>query len=241
MSEFDSRFRQTARKGWIRYREPQELPREASLRAGVAGAYLPRVLLDVSHRPQEAVSQSVPHAVSMVLRYRARAAGLEPPVWAEPDWLAEILGTDRGTGTPGRRLQRLRAWRLSVAFPADLQFFRDGTAQLSRHLGLGGVRLVYRWEERWLRALRESLRAGVPPVLFVDLGRLYPQWRGLPQPHAVVLSGGDGRHAWVHDPARETAPVRIGLSTLMDALLPGEPLAAFLDFKRPAPSAGSEF
>jgi hypothetical protein len=115
-----------------------------------------------------------------------------------------------------------------VEFPRELQFFRDGTLALNRRVGAGSSRLVFRWEEQWLRLLRQALRAGVPPILFVDLGRLYPRWRDLSQPHAVVLCGGDGRHAWINDPLRESGPTRVGLSALMDSLLPSEPLAALL-------------
>ncbi|HEU4754650.1 MAG TPA: hypothetical protein VFU47_16190, partial [Armatimonadota bacterium] len=97
------------------------------------------------------------------------------------------------------------------------------------------ARLVFRWEEQWLRWVRRALGEGTPPILFVDLARLYRQWRGVSQPHAVVLVGGEGRQAWINDPARGRGPVRAGLGTLMDALLPGEPLAAVLK------PCGSEF
>ena len=46
--------------------------------------------------------------------------------------------------------------------------------------------------------------------------------------HFLVLEGLNDKKAWINDPARTEGPVRVGLSTLMDALLPGEPLAALL-------------
>lgn len=231
MAEFRFRIRPEIRKEWIRYQDQTVRFDEAPLRAGVAGAYLPRLLLDVPHRPQEQLMSSVPHCVSMVLEYWCQRAGAVPPAWSGPDWLGDVLGTDEYQGTPGRRLQWLRAWGVDAEFPQELQFFRDGTIDLDRRLGQPRARLVFRWEERWLRVLTHALREGVPPILFVDLGRLYPRWRGLRQPHAVVLTGGDGRAAWVNDPSRPEGPVRLGLCTLMDALLPGEPLAALLRYR----------
>ena len=74
----------------------------------------------------------------------------------------------------------------------------------------------------------------------MDLGRLYPQWRGIRQPHALVLSGGEGRQVWVQDPARPAGPVRLGLNRIMDALLPGEPLAALLYAPDQAPKLEEE-
>ena len=232
MSEFRFRLRSTVRPEWVRYREDTLPLEEPPLRAGVAGAYLPRVRLEVPHMPQLRVGESVPQCAAMILEYHFRRAGKEPPVWAGADWLAELLGGDERRGTPGKRLERLRPWGLKVDFPTDLQFFRDGTMDLDRRLGTGAHRLVFRWEERWLRYLTAALREELPALLFVDLSRLYPGWRGLRQPHAVVLSGGDGRQAWINDPSRQEGPVRIGLGTLMDALLPGEPLAAVLSLSR---------
>ena len=220
MSEIPFRIRPGIRRQWIRYREQPVRPEEARLRAGVAGAYLRPVLLDVPHEPQARVSHSVPHAVAMVLRYYDRPA--------DPERLAYLLRTDEHYGTPGRRLAWLKGWGIHAEFPRDLQFFRDGTLELNRRLETGSSRLVFRWEERWLRYLNGALEEGIPPILFVDLGRLYRAWRGFEQPHAVVLTGGEGRQAWINDPGRNWGPVRVGLSTLMDALLPGEPLAALL-------------
>lgn len=190
------------------------------LRAGVAGAYLPPVRISVPHRMQEGVSGSVSACAAMLLAYHELPADMEP--------LHELLGGFSAAGIPGRNVTRLAAFGLRAHLPNVLQRYRDGTLQVSRRFRSGPYRLVFRWEEQWLRYLRAALRSSVPPVLFVDLGRLYPQWRGIRQPHAVLLCGGDGRQAWVHDPARPAGPVRLGLSTLMDALLPGEPLAALL-------------
>ena len=225
-----SRTRATLRQEWIRYRQRPQYPDAGACRAGVAGAYLPPLLLDVPHEVQQRVSSSVPHCVSMVMRYH----GAEPDV----EWLAELLRTDEERGTPGARLEWLRAWGWRTRFPEQLQFFRDGTLELNHHLATGPMQLVFQWEERWLRYVTDALREGIPPILFVDLGRLYRGWRGFRQPHAVVLSGGEGRRAWINDPAREEGPVRVGLSTLMDALLPYEPLAALLtrDSAVPRPS-----
>jgi hypothetical protein len=220
MSERPFRIRPTLRQEWIRYRQKPARLTEPRLRAGVAGAYLPPVLLPVPHEQQTRVSDSVPACASMVFRYYERPGDVA--------WLAGHLRTDDYDGTPGLRLGWLRGWGWRVRFPQDLQFFRDGTVELNQRLGTGGARLVYQWEERWLRYLSAALREGVPPILFVDLGRLYPLWRGFEQPHAVVLAGGDGRHAWINDPSRREGPVRVGLCTLMDAMLPGEPLAALL-------------
>lgn len=214
------RIRPGVRREYIRYREPVHPSREERLRAGVAGAYLAPSRLPVPHEAQEQVSGSVPHCVSMVLRHYGHAA--------DPAALALVLRTDELRGTPGRRLELLRGNGLHVEFPEDLQLFRDGTVALNRRFAGSGHQLAYRWEERWLRTLGQALRRGVPPILFVELGRLYPSWRGFPQPHAVVLVGGDGRQGWIQDPGRSHGPVRVGLSTLMDALLPGEPLAALV-------------
>ncbi len=227
MSEFESRSRPTLRTEWIRYRSAGP-PGQVPLRAGVPGAYLPRLLLRLPHQPQQRLSASVPQCAAMVLDYHLRERGLPRPAWVDTEWLAELLGTDEERGTPGGRLERLRFWGVRADFPSQLQFFRDGTAELDARLALPQAHLVFRWEEAWLRYVTAALREGLPPVLFVNLGRLYPRWRGLRQPHAVVLAGGDGRSAWVHDPARTDGPVRVGLCTLMDALLPGEPLAAVL-------------
>jgi len=234
----DSRFRAPGlRQEAIRHRQ-RVFPLNAGiLRAGVAGAYLPPLLLGVPHETQAEVDQSLTHCVSMVLRSYGLDAHAERVAW--------VLEADQWRGLSGNRLRGLRAWGVRAEFPDDLQFFRDGTYELNERLGTQGVQLVYRWEERWLRFIRAALREGVPPILFVDLGRLSPAWRGLRQPHAVVLSGGDGRQAWINDPARTEGPVRVGLSKLMDALLPGEPLAALLRcdarlFEPRSPERGSE-
>lgn len=220
MSDRNFRLRPGLRQEEIRYRFRVARTTNAYLRAGVAGAYLPRVRLDVPHLTQEHVSESVPTCAAMVLRYQ----GLE----MAPDLLASLLRTDDLYGTPSRRLGTLRAWGVRSESPRELQAFRDGTLELNERLDTGPYRLVYRWEERWLRYVNAALQADEPPILFVDLGRLGATWRGLSQPHAVVLSGGDGRQAWIYDPARTYGPVRVGLGTLMDALLPGEPLAMLL-------------
>jgi hypothetical protein len=222
-------IRPTIRQEWIRYQRQATRTENAYLRAGVAGAYLPRLRLEVPHEPQERVSHSVPQCVAMVLRYY----GLR----ASADWLACLLRTDDFYGTPGKRLEWLRGWGVQASFPSDLQLFRDGTVELNRRLGTRSTRLVYQWEERWLRSLRIALEEGIPPILFVDLGRLYSLWRGFEQPHAVVLTGGEGRQAWINDPSRMTGPVRVGLSTLMDSLLPGEPLAAFINVSQIGPGS----
>jgi len=217
----DSRYRVPGiRQEWIRHRQ-RTFPLDTGiLRAGVAGAYLPPLMLGVPHETQVEVEQSLTCCVSMVLRSYGLDAHAERVAW--------VLKADQARGVSGDRLRGLRAWGVQAQFPDDLQFFRDGTYELNERLGTKGVQLVYRWEERWLRFIRAALREGVPPILFVDLGRLSPAWRGLHQAHAVVLSGGDGRQAWINDPARTGGPVRVGLSKLMDALLPGEPLAALL-------------
>jgi hypothetical protein len=238
MSEFPSRLRSTLRLEWIRYREQLLPSADPPLRAGVAGAYLPRLLLEVPHASQERLSDSVPQCVSMVMEYYASRGGTAAPGWAQPDPLADLLQLDEEGKVPGARLEWLRAWGLRADFPRDLQFFRDGALALNRRMAVGEERLVFRWEERWLRYVAAALLQGIPPILFVDLGRLYSGWLGLRQPHAVVLAGGDGRRAWIHDPSRREGPVRVGLCRLMDALLPGEPLAALLqpDTGVPGPS-----
>jgi hypothetical protein len=186
------------------------------------------VRLDLPHRLQERLGDSVPLCASLVLEYWCRQAEIPVPGWARPDWLSLLLRTDEN-GTPGGRLEWLRGWGVRVEYPRQLQFFRDGTRDLEERLSPhAGLRLLYQWDEPWLRYVGTALSEGVPPILFVDLGRLHRQWRGLSQPHAVVLVGGQGRQAWIHDPAHRVAPLRVGLSTLMDALLPGEPLAALL-------------
>ena len=224
MSDSRFRLRPGVRHEWIRHRQTS-FPLDAGrTRAGVAGAYLPPLLLDVPHQVQTTVSESVACCVAMVMRCH----GLDE----EADRLAWVLSDPNPYGSISGGIRSLRAWGVHAEFPDDLQFFRDGTMELSPRLAPAGMQLVFRWEERWLRYVRTALRSGVPPILFVDLGRLSPAWRGLHQRHAVVLSGGDGRQAWINDPARTEGPVRIGLSTLMDALLPGEPLAAVL---RPDP------
>lgn len=222
----DSRFRIQLglRQEWIRYRQPCTGSADAWLRAGVAAAYLPRVRLEVLHQPQERISESVPQCAAMVLDYHGRKVDAAS--------LVSLLRTDEHYGTPGDRLELLKAWGVRVEFPADLQYFRDRTLVINSRLSspsvAAGARLVFRWEERWLRYVAQALRQGIPPILFVDLGRLYPGWRGLPQPHAVVLVGGDGRQAWIQDPSHTWGPCRVGLSALMDSLLPGQPLAALL-------------
>jgi len=223
MSDPSSGNRPSLRQEWIRYRRTSAPLHQARLRAGLTEGGLPDVRLDVPHEPQSQVSRSVPQCVSMVMHYFGRAADAEN--------LALLLRTDDLSGTPGQRLEWLRAWGWRLDFPRELQFFRDGTLDLNQQLGLGScasIALVYRWERPWVRYLTRALEAGVPPILFVDLGRLYPHWEGLRQPHAVVLAGGEGRRAWIQDPARREGPVRVPLAALMDALLPDEPLAAVL-------------
>jgi len=231
MHESSFRISPTHRLEWIRRREKRLRLEDGFLRAGVAGAYLPRVRVYVPHLPQERLSHSVPQCVAMALRSQGRDADAEA--------LADLLRTDEDSGTPGERLEWLRPWGYRVSFPQELQFFRDGTLELNHRLQTGPVRLVYRWEEPWLRWVAEALEQGLPPILFVDLGRLCPAWRGLGQAHGVVLAGGDGRQAWIHDPARRDGPVRVGLSTLMDALLPGEPLGAVVSPGSRVPSPES--
>lgn len=230
MSELPFRIRPAIRREWIRRREKTFPSDQAFLRAGVAGAYLPPIRLEVPHLPQAQLSLSVAQCVAMVLRHAGRIA--------HPEWIASLLGTDDTGTTPGRRLKWLRAWGVQAEFPKNLQFYRDGALALNQQLGAGEARLVYRWEEPWLRYVGQALRDGIPPILFVDLGQLYPAWRGFHQRHAVVLSGGEGRYAWLQDPARESAPLRVGVSRLMDALLPGEPLAALLTPMPDSSSAG---
>ncbi|MCC2668721.1 MAG: hypothetical protein K0Q72_1192 [Armatimonadetes bacterium] len=235
----DSRFRirPGIRHEWIRDRQATFPPDGGRNRAGVAGAYLPPGRLHVPHQVQASISESVPCCVAMVLR----SYGLD----AEADRLAWVLSGGDPEGASGRSLRWLRAWGVTAECPDDLQFFRDGTIDLNHRLGTPQARLVFRWEERWLRFVRKALQEGIPPILFVDLGRLSPAWRGLHQRHAVVLSGGDGRQAWINDPARTEGPVRVGLSKLMDSLLPGEPLAALLRcdprlFGTPAPDGDAD-
>lgn len=230
MGDSSFRIRPGLRQEWIRYRHKSLHPDEGWLRAGVAGAYLPPMRLAVPHETQAAVADSIPRCAAMVLR----AYGLT----MDAERLGWLMETDDLRGPAPRSLARLGAWGIKAEFPSDLQFFRDGTIDLNRRLATSDAQLVFRWEERWLRYVRAALREGVPPILFVDLGRLSPRWRGLRQPHAVVLSGGDGRQAWINDPARADGPVRIGLATLMNALLPGEPLAALLRVERIDPEAG---
>ena len=229
MSESPFRIRPGIREEWIRYRQNRVVTDPTRLRAGVAGAYLPPVRLPVPHQPQLEIAHSVPQCVAMVLSYFRRPA--------DTAWLAQLLQTDGLHGTSGEKLSWLRAWGVTVDFPRQLQVFRDGTLEVNQRMGTSGARMVFRWEERWLRYLTVSLRAGIPPILFVDLGRLYPVWRGLGQRHAVVLTGGDGRQAWINDPSRREGPTRVGLNTLMDSLLPGEPLAARVSIAR-APLLG---
>ncbi len=218
----DPRFKLRAalRQEEIHRSYPQTAGENPYLRAGLAGAYLPPVRLSIPHRVQEGVSGAVSTCAAMLLAYH------ELP--HEPGALHELLGGESAAGIPGRNLTRIGAFGLRAHFPDVLQRYRDRTLILSRRFQSGPFRLVFRWEEQWLRYVRAALRSGVPPVLFADLGRLYPQWRGVHQPHAVVLSGGDGRQAWINDPAWQSGPVRIGLNTLMNALLPGQPLAALL-------------
>jgi hypothetical protein len=217
-------FRTGLRSQWIRYRHQGLRSGERYVRAGVAGAYLPPVRLNVPHEVQTRVGDSLSCCAVMV----ARAYGIE----IGGDAIHRLLQDSEAQEPSPRVLPRLGAIGLRVEYPEELQFFRDGTLELNRRLAPQGLRagpqLVYRWEERWLRLLRAALREGVPPILFVDLGRLTTGWRGLRQAHAVVLVGGDGRQAWINDPARAGGPCRVGLTTLMDALLPGEPLAALL-------------
>src|SRR5687767_12729639 len=142
MSDPRFQIRPTLRQEWIRYRQHTVPSLEPRLRAGVAGAYLPRLRLEVPHEPQLQVSYSVPQCVSMVLDYYGRPMDV--------DWLAHLLRTDDLYGTSGRRLGWLRGWGFRVDFPSDLQFFRDGTFDLNGRLGLDGAtstRLVFRWEE----------------------------------------------------------------------------------------------
>ena len=230
----DPRFtlRPALRQEWIRRPQWQPHGENPYLRAGVAGAYLPPIRLCVPHRMQTDVSGGIPACAAMLLAYH------ELPGCQQQ--LGTLLGAASVHGIPGSHLQRLRAFGLQAHFPAELQRYRDRTVELSRRFQAGPYRLVYRWEERWLRYLRAALRAGVPPILFVDLGRLYPQWRGIRQPHALVLSGGEGRQVWVQDPARPVGPVRLGLNRIMDALLPGEPLAALLYSSDQAPKLEEE-
>lgn len=225
MSEPFYRIRPGIHRRWIQYTHDSEPSADAFLRAGVSGAYLPRIRLELPHHPQAHVSYSLPCCLAMVMEYQGRPM--------DPDYLAFLLRTDEAQGSPARNLLWLRAWGIHTDFPEDLQFFRDGTDRLNQRMETGRYRLVYRWEERWLRYVADCLRKDLPPILFVDLGRISRRWRGLRERHAVVLAGGDGRQAWIHDPASETGPVRIGLSTLMDALLPGEPLAARVSARPP--------
>jgi len=197
------------------------------LRAGVPGAYLPPRRLDVEHQAQERVSDAVPACVRMALGAQGHEADLA--------WLRAALRADDPEGASVRRLRALRAFGIEVAFPPNLGLFREGTARLSRRLAPPGVALLYRWEEPWLRWVTAALRAGTPPLLFVDLGVLHRSWRGLCQRHAVLLSGGDGRQAWIHDPGCSAGPTRIGISTLLDALLPGAPPAALIRACAPLP------
>lgn len=220
MSDPTFRLRPGLRQELIRLRYSDPRSHEAYLRAGVPAAYLPRLRLEVPHQAQQSVSDSVPTCVSMLLA----SYGLDMPAAQ----LAGILKTDDLYGTPGRRLKALEAWGIRVNAPRALQSFRDGTLELNQRMATDGARLVFRWEEQWLRYVRTALVQGNPVLLYVDLGRLYTGWRGLVQPHAVVLSGGDGRQAWIQDPSRTLGPTRVGLGTVMDSLLPGEPLAVTL-------------
>lgn len=220
MSEPTFRLQPGLRQQFIRLKRSAARLPDAYLRAGVPGAYLPRVRLDVPHLTQEHVSESVPTCAAMVLQYHG--------VRMQPQHLSTILGTDELYGTPGRRLEVLKGWGVRSQSPHALQVFRDGTLELNQRIASERGRVVFQWEEAWLRYVKSALLDGRPPILFVDLGRLATAWRGLSQPHAVVLAGGDGRQAWIHDPARSQGPVRVGLGTLMDSLLPGEPLAAVL-------------
>lgn len=234
MGDSSFRIRPGLRQEWIRYDHRRPRPEEGWLRAGIAGAYLPPLRLAVPHETQAAVAESIPRCAAMVLRAYGMAT--------DGERVSRLLEADELCGPTPRSLAVLGAWGVRTEFPADLQFFRDGTIDLNRRLAApaSSARLVFRWEERWLRYVRAALREGIPPILFVDLGRLSPRWRGFRQPHAVVLSGGDGRQAWINDPARADGPIRIGLSTLMDALLPGEPLAALLRMVRTDPEAELE-
>src|SRR5688500_16887445 len=102
MTDPTFRTRPGLRREELRYRFTVSRVDDAYLRAGVAGAYLPRVLLEVPHLPQEHVSGSVPCCAAMVLRYHGHPLG--------PDHFESILGTDALYGTPGRRLQALKPW-----------------------------------------------------------------------------------------------------------------------------------
>ncbi len=193
-------------------------PQRGILRAGVAGAWLPHRRLDVPHIPLSSLDAAVATCTAMALR----AQGLT----IDPEALNDILQRVGESPAGGCRLTRLRAWGAEVRMPDALSDLREATAVVNRRMSVPGARLVFRWEEGWLRWVRRSLGEGLPVLAFTQAQVLYPIWRGLRLPHAVVICGGEGRRAWIQDPARTDGPVRIGLSRLMDSLSPGQPLAA---------------
>ncbi len=213
------RPRPLVRRAWEQP-EKNKAPFESrGRRAGIAGAYLPRTRIPMFHRPMQTLGDALPCCVGMVLERFGRDVPTET--------LAEMLHLDETTSSRFSDLQRLLPWGYSITAPERSQFFRDATAELDRTLGMSG-QLVYAWEKEWLRFTRAALQAGLPLILPVALADLQPAWRGLGQSHAVVLCGGDGRQAWIHDPGRPDGPTRVGLCTLLDALLVNEPLAVAL-------------
>lgn len=224
---------------WTHDLRPGRLAPDPYVRAGLPAAYLPPALLPLPRREHPRYRDALVECVSLMLDYwKQQIPG--PSGSAEPTWLElelgathaglETLGEASVPGGMGRRLARLQGRGIEIVQPVQLQRFRDGTADIERRLGIpaSGARLLYRWEEPWLRWVSEALQAGMPVLLLVSLGRLHPSWRGLGEPHAVVLGGGCGRQARVYDPAAGPAPVRVGLSRLLNSLLPGEPLATVL-------------
>lgn len=69
------------------------------------------------------------------------------------------------------------------------------------------------YQEAELVDLQAALAAGVPPIVLVHTAEL-PYWQ-MSFAHAVVLVGLDAETAVLHDPAWDTAAVRVPLSDFL--------------------------
>ena len=184
--------------------------------SGLHGLNLPPVRLDVPHRSQCETATALFECVRMALAYQEHEVSL--------DELRDLFDAYLGA-LPARRMGWLSGWGYRVDSPRRLQSFRDGTVQLNQWLNRSDVTLNYPWETGWVRYVQGALQRELPVIVPVNLGSLYARvWGGLWQPHAVVITGGDGRYAWIQDPALPRGPSRVGLVALVDALIPHEPL-----------------
>jgi hypothetical protein len=80
-----------------------------------------------------------------------------------------------------------------------------------QRLSKRGFEVVYQTGS--LTELERWVSAGVPCILFVRTGEL--DYWDIDTPHVVVLAGLEQDHAYLFDPAHETAPIRVMTDELL--------------------------